>query len=65
MLPVIYSSAEVGIVLFVGYSFSEVGRLCFLWGTDLLKWTYCVASDMNERVFFMLNCLLLLSFTTH
>jgi hypothetical protein len=52
VLLVIYSSAAGGIVFFVGYSFSEVGRLCFMWGNDLLKWIYCVASDVNERVFY-------------
>jgi hypothetical protein len=57
VLLVIYSSADVGIVLFIGYSFSEVEQLCFLLGTDLLKWIYCFASDVNERIFF--SCLII------
>jgi hypothetical protein len=55
VLFVIYSSAEVAIVLFVGYCFNEAGRLCLMWGIDLLKWIYCVASDVNEPVF---SCLI-------
>jgi hypothetical protein len=55
VLLVSYSSSEVRIVLFVGLTLIEVGRLCFLWGADLLKWIYCAASDVNERV---LSCVI-------
>lgn len=55
MLLVIYSSAEAEIVLFVGYSLTGVWRMYFLWDTDLLKWIYCIVSDVNECVF---SCLI-------